>query len=114
AFREVPPTGENVARQHYCDAAPLFSDVGAKLCVCHLSESPERSATYYFTGACEASYWFESSAARRTISQQLTPEENVRLFGRATAPHGHNYRCRLTFRAEQLDLKRPLVRYDEI
>ena len=31
------------------------------------------------------------------------PEENVRLFGPATAPHGHNYRCRLTFRAEQLE-----------
>src|SRR5439155_9180184 len=33
AFRDVPPTAENVARQLYCDAAPLFSDVGAKLCV---------------------------------------------------------------------------------
>ncbi len=45
SFREVPPTAENVARQLYCDVAPLFSDVGAKLCACHLSESPERSAT---------------------------------------------------------------------
>src|SRR5438094_2224759 len=114
SFREVPPTAENVARQLYCDAAPLFSDVGAKLCVCHLSESPERSATYYFTGACEASYWFEFSAARRTMSPLLSPEENVRLFGPATALHGHNYRCRLTFPSEQLDLKRAMVRYDEI
>ncbi len=70
--------------------------------------------TYYFTGACEANYWFEFSAARRTMSPHLTAEENARLFGAATAPHGHNYRCRLTFRAEQLDLKWPLVRYDEI
>ena len=68
SFREVPPTAENVARQLYCDVASLFSDVGAKLSVCHLSESPERSATYYFTGACEANYWFEFSAARRTMS----------------------------------------------
>ena len=29
SFREVPPTAENVARQLYCDVAPLFSDVGA-------------------------------------------------------------------------------------
>src|SRR6266487_2129223 len=114
SFREIPPTVENVARQLYCDVASLFSDVGAKLSVCHLSESPERSATYYFTGACEANYWFEFSAARRTMSPHLSAEQNARLFGPATAPHGHNYRCRLTFRAERLDLKRPLVRYDEI
>ena len=73
SFREVPPTAENVARQLYCDVAPLFSDVEAKLSVCHLSESPERSATYYFTGACEANYWFEFSAARRTMSPHLEP-----------------------------------------
>src|SRR6516165_1760251 len=110
SFREVLPTAENVARQLYCDVASLFSDVEAKLCVSHLSESPERSATYYLTGACEANYWFEFSAARRTVSPHLSSEENVRLFGPAIAPHGHNYRCRLTFRAEQLDVKRPLVR----
>src|SRR5260370_37774304 len=114
SFRDVPPTAENVARPLYCDVEPLFSDAGAKLSVCHLSESPERSATYYSTGACEANYWFEFSAARRTMSPHLSPEENVRLFGPAAAPHGNNYRCRLTFREEQLDLKRPLDRYDDI
>jgi len=114
SFREVPATTENVARQLYCDVAQLFSDVGATLCACHLSESPERSATYYFNGTCEANYWFEFSAARRTMSPQLNQEENARLFGLATALHGHNYGCRLTFRAERLDLERPLVRYDEI
>src|SRR5258708_11887900 len=92
SFRDVPPTAENVVRQLYCDAAPLFWDVEAKLSVCHLSESPERSATYYFSGACEANYWFEFSAARRTMSLHLSQEENARLFGPATAPHGHNYR----------------------
>src|SRR5215475_7204899 len=114
SFHDVPPTAENVARQLYCDVAPLFSDVGATLCACHLSELPERSATYYFNGACEANYWFEFSAARRTMSPHLNQEENARLFGSATALHGHNYGCRLTFRAERPDLKRPLVRYDEI
>ncbi len=114
SFREVPPTAENIAGQLYAGVAPLFSDVGATLCACHLSESRERSATYYFSGACEANYWFGFSAARKTMSPHLTPEENMRLFGRATAPHGHNYRCRLTFRAEQIDPARPLVPYDEI
>jgi 6-pyruvoyltetrahydropterin/6-carboxytetrahydropterin synthase len=114
SFRDAPPTAENIARQLYSDIAPLFSDVRAQLCVCHLSESPERSATYYFDGACEANYWFEFSAARRTMSPHLSADENERLFGPATAPHGHNYRCRLTFRVEQLNAKTPLVRYDEI
>lgn len=114
SFCEIPPTAENVACQLYCEIAPLFSDVKAKLSACHLSESPERSATYYFNGASEANYWFEFSAARRTMSPSLSREENERLFGLATAPHGHNYRCRLTFRAERLDPKVPLLRYDEI
>jgi 6-pyruvoyltetrahydropterin/6-carboxytetrahydropterin synthase len=114
SFRHVPPTAENIARQLYYDIAPLFSDVQAKLCVCHLSESPERSATYYFTGDCEANYWFEFSAARRTMSPLLSAEENARLFGPATSIHGHNYRARLTFRSEQFDGKAPLVGYDEV
>ena len=113
-FRDVSPTSENVAFQLYNDVAPLFASLKAKLCACHVSESPDRSATYYFNGAGEANYWFEFSAARRTMSPLLNADENVRLFGPATAPHGHNYRCRLTFRVEQLDPRTPLVRYDEI
>ena len=114
AFRDVPPTAENIARQLYVDAAPLFSDVQAELCACHLIESLERSATYYASGGTEANYWFEFSAARRTMSPHLSTQENARLFGAATSMHGHNYRARLTFRSEQLDEKGPLVRYDAI
>ncbi len=67
-FGDVAPTAENIARQLYVDVAPLFADLEAKLCACHLTESPERSATYYYSGAYEANYWFEFSAARRTMS----------------------------------------------
>src|SRR6266702_5478848 len=42
AFRGVPPTAENIARQLYIGVAPLFSDVDAKLVACHLSESRDR------------------------------------------------------------------------
>ena len=112
-FRDIPPTAENIARQLFDDMAPLFSDV-ARLCVCHLSESPERSATCYSNGDSEANYWFEFSAARRTRSPLLGAEENARLFGPATSIHGHNYRARLTFRSEQSQDKAPLVGYDEI
>jgi 6-pyruvoyltetrahydropterin/6-carboxytetrahydropterin synthase len=114
SFRDVPPTAENIARQLFRDVSPLFSDLQAKLSVCHLSESPERSATYYFTGTCESNYWFEFSAARKTMSPHLNEEENFKLFGPATSLHGHNYRCRLTFQTERLDVGQPLVRYDEI
>ena len=117
AFRDIPPTAENIARQLYLDAAPLFSDVAAKLCACHLTECPERSATYYSSGACEANFWFEFSAARKTMSPLLSAVENARLFGESVSIHGHNYRARLTFRAESRDggnEKAPLVRYDGI
>src|SRR5438552_2285318 len=116
SFRDVPPTAENIARQLYADVAPLFADVETKLCACHLSESPERSATFYADGACEGNYWFEFSAARKTMSPHLSAEENARLFGPATSIHGHNYRVRLTYRSTNPfsahDL--PLVRYDAI
>jgi 6-pyruvoyltetrahydropterin/6-carboxytetrahydropterin synthase len=116
AFRDVPPTAENIARQLYVDVAPSFSDDVAKLVACHLTESPERSATFYSNGACEVNYWFEFSAARKTISPRLSAEENARLFGPATSIHGHNYRVRLTYRSKKPfgahDL--PLVRYDTV
>ena len=114
AFGDIPPTAENIARQLYVDTAPLFSDVEAKLCACHVTECPERSATYYSTGACEANFWFEFSAARKTMSPLLSAEENARLFGEAISIHGHNYRARLTFRTERCDGKGPLVRFDAI
>lgn len=113
-FRKVPPTPENVARQLFLEVAPRFADGDAKLVACHLCESPERSATYYADGAAEANYWLEFSAARRTVSPDLSPAENEELFGQSTALHGHHYRARLTFRAEQADPEKPMVRYDQI
>ena len=101
SFRDVPPTVENIARQLYVDVAPLFSDGIAKLVACHLTESPERSATFYSSGACEVNYWFEFSAARKTMSPRLSAAENARLFGPATSIHGHNYRVRLTYRSHE-------------
>src|SRR5256714_2613462 len=98
AFVSVPPTAENVARELFVAAAPLFQDRQARLVACHLSESEDRSATLYSDGNCEANYWFEFSAARQTMSPQLGDPENQKLFGAAASPfgHGHNYRARLT------------------
>jgi 6-pyruvoyltetrahydropterin/6-carboxytetrahydropterin synthase len=114
SFRDVPPTAESIARQLYVDVAPIFSDNVAKLVACHLTESPERSATFYSNGACEANYWFEFSAARKTMSPALGTEENIRLFGPATSIHGHNYRVRLTYRSPEVASDVPLVHHDAI
>jgi 6-pyruvoyltetrahydropterin/6-carboxytetrahydropterin synthase len=112
AFRELPPTSENIAHQLYLDVAPLFSQGDAKLVACHLVESPERSATFYADNACDANYWFEFSAARQTMSPNLTPAENERLFGAAASIHGHNYRVRLTFQ-KPIQLG-PLVQHRDV
>src|SRR5438034_10407676 len=40
AFCDLSPTVENIARQLYIDVAPVFSDVEATLCACHVTESP--------------------------------------------------------------------------
>ena len=112
AFHETPPTAENIARHLFADVAPLFSDVDAKLVACHLIETPDRSATFYFDGACEGNYWFEFSAARQTMSPCLTPAENAQRFGSASTIHGHNYRARLTFRKEKAD--RPIVPQQDV
>ena len=114
SFRDLPPTAENIARQLYVDVAPLFADVDAKLAACHVHESPDRSATFYSNGACDGNYWFEFSAARRTMSPHLSEKENRTLFGEAASPHGHHYRARFTFRTEQPPGESPLVRHDKI
>ena len=99
-FREVVPTAENVALQLLKDVAPLFADNRAQLAAVHIRESPERSATAYMNGAVDANFWFEFSAARRTISPHLSAAENEQLFGPSVHDHGHNYRARLTVDAE--------------
>lgn len=98
AFASTVPTPENVARELFKDAQPLFGDAEAQLVACHLSETEERSATVYADGACDSNHWFEFSAARQTMSPHLTAAENEQLFGVAASPlgHGHNYRARVT------------------
>ena len=105
AFASLPPTAENIARQLFSAAAPLFSGGKARLVACHVSESEERSATFYANGSGEGHYWFEFSAARQTSSPALSPAENEKLFGAAASPfgHGHNYRARLTLAGEKIE-----------
>ena len=110
AFLATAPTAENMARQLFLETSPLFADLSASLAAVHLVETPQRSATYYSDAVSEANYWFDFSAARRTMSPHLSADENAKLFGVSTSLHGHNYRVRLTFRENST----PAVRYDMI
>ena len=114
SFRDKVLTAENVCRQLLEDVAPLFDGNPARLVAVHLRETPERSATAYADGPIEANYWFDFSAARRTISPHLSASENEKLFGVSTAEHGHNYRARLTLRAESVSPDPALGRQEEI
>ena len=114
AFRDKVPTAENVCWQLLDDVAPLFDGNPARLVAVHLRETPERSATAYADGPIEANYWFNFSAARRTISPHLSASENERLFGIFTGEHGHNYRARLTLRADWPPQEPALGKQEEI
>ena len=70
--RPVPPTVENIAHQLFVETSPRFADLDASLAAVHLVESPDRSATCYANGIAEANYWFDFSAARRTMSPHLS------------------------------------------
>lgn len=96
------PTAENVARQLAIDVAPLFHNSGAKLTAVYLQETPQRSATAFADGTVEGNYDFTFSAARQTVSPNLSRAENEQLFGIAASPHGHghDYRVRLTMRGD--------------
>jgi 6-pyruvoyltetrahydropterin/6-carboxytetrahydropterin synthase len=113
-FRKIPPTPENIASQLQRKVSPLFADVNARLVAVHLREAPGRSATVFHDGACDSHYWFEFSAARRTLSPHLTDDENQRLFGSAASIHGHNYRVRLSFRDETPTGEGTAVRFDDL
>ncbi|HEX3817072.1 MAG TPA: 6-carboxytetrahydropterin synthase [Chthoniobacterales bacterium] len=116
AFRDLPPTAENIARQLFLEIGPLFSDLRAALVACHLIETPARSATWFADGVVEGNHWLEFSAARQTMSPYLSAAENEELFGAAASPHGHghHYRARFTFCQSAPDLAQPLVRQKQL
>lgn len=114
AFAKSVPTPENVARELFLRVDERFRGATAQLVACHLSEANERSATYYADGSIEANHWFGFSAGGCTVSPNLSAAENEKLFGEATRLHGHNYRCRVTFRHESSEATDPIVPYDQV
>lgn len=99
AFADLVPTPENIVRQLFREAEPLFHDSDARLVAVHLCETEQRTATFYADGRCDENHWIDFSAARQTMSPHLSKEENEELFGAAASPfgHGHHYQARVTF-----------------
>jgi 6-pyruvoyltetrahydropterin/6-carboxytetrahydropterin synthase len=97
------PTAENVARQLATDVGTALCRLGRELTAVHLEETPQRTATAYANGITEGHHEFRFSAARTTMSPHLSDEENEKLFGTASSPHGHghDYRARVTVRSSE-------------
>jgi len=96
-FDYIVPTTENIAYQLLTDVRPLFANESARPVACHFELTPFDSATAYADGRIERHLYLEFSAARRTFSPHLSPEENDRIFGAAyRSDHGHHYRLRMT------------------
>ncbi len=113
-FAGVVPTAEKVARQLAEDVAPLFRGSGAELTAVYLEETPTRSATAFVDGRIEANYEFRFSAARQTMSPNLSQQENEELFGVAASPHGHGHDYRVLMTVKSKDGEAPLVSEGEV
>ena len=101
------PTAENVARQLWADAEPLFHDSAAKLVACHLCEThgAKRDLVCRWRLRGELLVRIFRGAANDVAAPH--DAENEQLFGVAASKlgHGHNYRARVTFQ----DWRRPMT-----
>ena len=99
-FDKTPPTVELVARQLLEEVTRVFEGHPARPVACHLQETPTLAATAFANHDIEVHYTLDFSAARQTMSPNLSQEENLALFGLAAAEagHGHHYYARITLR----------------
>jgi 6-pyruvoyltetrahydropterin/6-carboxytetrahydropterin synthase len=114
-FTSRVPTPENIARQLLEEAAALFGDQPADAVACHFRDSRHSGAIAFSDGRIERLLGFAFSAARRTFSPNLSPEENEALFGQAAAEagHGHNYSVVVTLESEFDSDSGVIVPYEE-
>ena len=104
-FHRTIPTAENIASQILHESESLFVDESARPVVCRIEESAETSAISYASGKIERQFstWF--SAARQTMSPQLSDAENSAMYGISAAPlgHGHLYQLLVTLAPQTSD-----------
>jgi len=95
-FDKIIPTPENITCQLLSDAENLFENHSVNLVACHLGEESDIDVTAYRDNKINRRFYFNFSAARRTYSPNLSEEENMQLFGKATnkSGHGHHYKVK--------------------
>lgn len=96
-FRDCQPTTENIVRVLWEQIAPrLPQDV--RLHRLRLYETADIFADYYGGATASFGRGYGFSAAHRLDSPQLSPDENIALYGKCNNArgHGHDYRFEVT------------------
>lgn len=90
-FETTPPTTENLTL-FFAEALPNLLPVEAKLDELRLEETPSLAAKWK-DGQVTLTRSYEFAAAHRLHSDNLSPSENLELYGKCNnvAGHGHNY-----------------------
>lgn len=90
-FDEVPPTTENLI-QFFAEQLPITLPPEAKLDELKLEETPTLYARWR-ANTVTLTRSYEFAASHRLHCDNLSPDENLELFGKCNnlAGHGHNY-----------------------
>lgn len=96
-FRDRQPTTENIVQVLWTLIAPRLP-ASVRLHRLRLYETATIFADYYGGATANFSRSYAFSAAHRLDSPQLTPEQNIALYGKCNNPkgHGHDYRFEVT------------------
>lgn len=91
-FADTPPTLENIARYIAQQFAAHFNDNAAHLTRVIVWEMPTLWVTINLEKNMVAlTRSFDFAAAHRLDGPGLSPEENLRIFGKCNNPHGHGH-----------------------
>jgi len=96
-FRDRQPTTENIVQVLWSLIEPKLPQ-GVRLHRLRLYETPDIFAEFYGGASAGFGRAYAFSAAHRLDSPQLSPADNLALYGKCNNPrgHGHDYRFELT------------------
>lgn len=108
-FRDRQPTTENLVQVLWSLIAPQLPD-GVRLHRLRLYETSTIFAEYYGGATATFSRGYQFSAAHRLNSAELTPEQNVAIYGKCNNDHGHGHDYRFEVTVEdQIDPQTGMV-----
>ena len=90
AFKEKNPTTENIAKQMWQEIREALRGK-ARLYEIRLSEGRELTVIYRGGEKMILSREYHFSAGHRLFDPNLSEEENFRIYGRCSNPHGHGH-----------------------